>query len=466
MSKSFSPSNLRARSASLRREFEAKLARLVEIPSVSMDPARRADVERVARAGCGLLTELGAQAECIETAGLPLVLGRLVQDPAYPTVTIYNHIDVQPAAAEEWRSPPFKLVRAGQGWRGRGTTDDKGPALAALFGARLALQDGVALNFQFLWETEEEIGSPSFETALAKLVKGNRRRPGLRTDSILVSDTQWPQAGRPAIPYGLRGLLGLCVRLQTGDRDVHSGTTGGAARNPVAELCALIDACFDARTGQVKIPGFYRAVRRAGAAERRRLAGAGFSRRRFQEAHGLSRVRFSDDARLREAIMIAPTFEVHGLTGGYTGTGIKTIVPHRAEAKLSCRLVPDQTPRDVFRLIERFVRRHCPDAEVVAEASLSPYLVDPSGPHLEAAQQAMREAFGKQPALTREGGSIGAVVTMDRLLAAPVVLLGLSLPEHGYHAIDENFDWNQARRGMEMFCRYFHKLAEIPRGKP
>ena len=460
---SSSPSDLPDRSAGLRREFEEKLAALVEIPSVSMDPGRQADVERVAHHGRALLRELGAQAECITTAGLPLVLGRLMQDPSYPTVTIYNHLDVQPAEAEEWRTPPFKLVRDGDRWRGRGTTDDKGPALAALFGARTAVQDGVRLNFQFLWETEEEIGSPSFQTALRRLAKGDKQRAPLRTDSILVSDTQWPQAGRPAIPYGLRGLLGFCVRLQTGDKDVHSGTTGGAARNPLGELCALINACYDARTGRVKIPGFYHDVRRLSAAERRGLANAGFSRRRFQRAHGLSSVRFSDDARLCEATMIAPTFEVHGLTGGYSGAGIKTIVPHQAEAKLSCRLVPDQTPERVFRLIERFVRRHCRDAEVVHEASLSPYLVDPSGPHLEAAQQAMFEAFGKRPALTREGGSIGAVVTMDRVLRAPVVLLGLSLPEHGYHAINENFDWGQASRGIEMFCRYFHKLADLPR---
>jgi acetylornithine deacetylase/succinyl-diaminopimelate desuccinylase-like protein len=461
--KSFSQSELRDRSAGLRREFEEKLAALVEIPSVSMDPGRRTDMEKVAQQGCALLREMGAQVECIGTAGLPLVLGRLVQDAKYPTVTIYNHLDVQPAEANEWHSPPFKLVRDGDRWHGRGATDDKGPALAALFGARLALQDGVRLNFQFLWETEEEVGSPSFEGALRKLARGGKQRTPLRTDSIVVSDTLWPQAGRPAIPYGLRGLLGFCVRLQTGDKDVHSGTTGGAARNPLGELCALINDCYDARTGRVKIPGFYRDVRRVGATERRRLASAGFSRRRFQRAHGLSSVRFADDAHLREAIMTAPTFEVHGLTGGYTGAGIKTIVPHRAEAKLSCRLVPDQIPARMFRLIEGFVRHHCPDAQVIHESSLSPYLVDPSGPHLEAAQQAMYEAFGKRPALTREGGSIGAVVTMDRILRAPVVLLGLALPEHGYHAIDENFDWGQAGRGMEMFCRYFHKLADLPR---
>jgi len=202
--KSTSRGNLRSRSAGLRREFEEKLAALVEIPSVSMDPSCRIDVEKVAQQGCALLRELGAQATCIKTAGLPLVLGRLVQDPKFPTVTIYNHLDVQPADAEEWRSPPFKLVRDGDRWLGRGTTDDKGPALAALFGARLALQDGVPLNFQFLWETEEEMGSPSFEAALRKLAKADKP---LRTDSIVVSDSLWPQAGRPAIPYGLRGLV-------------------------------------------------------------------------------------------------------------------------------------------------------------------------------------------------------------------------------------------------------------------
>jgi len=463
MGKAKSPSSqdLRSQTAGLRGEFEEKLAALVEIPSVSMDPEHRADVEKVAQEACGLLRELGAEVECVKTAGLPLVLGRLVQDPKFPTVTIYNHLDVQPADAEDWQSLPFELVRDGDKWHGRGTTDDKGPALTALLGARLALQQGVRLNFQFLWETEEEMGSPSFEAALRKLAKGDKQRAPLRTDSIVVSDTLWPQAGRPAIPYGLRGLLGFCVRLQTGDKDVHSGTTGGAARNPIGELCALIDACYDAKTGRVKIPGFYHGVRRASAAERRGLAAAGFSRRAFQRAHGLSSVRFPDDAHLHEAITIAPTFEVHGLTGGYTGAGIKTIVPHRAEAKLSCRLVPDQTPEHVFRLIQRFVRQQCPDAEVIHEASLTPYLVDPSGPHLEAAQLAIREAFGKRPALTREGGSIGAVVTMDRVLRAPVVLLGLSLPEHGYHAVNENFDWVQASRGMEMFCRYFARLADL-----
>lgn len=454
MKKKNAADGLRARVLDLRADYEKALGSLVEIPSVSMDPERRADVDRCAEVAASLLRETGAQVEIIPTAGLPLVFGRIVRDPAFPTVTIYNHLDVQPADPEAWTSPPFAFTRDGDRWRGRGTTDDKGPALAALFGARLALQNDLRLNLQFLWEMEEEIGSPSFADALGKLVKG-----GLRTDSVVVSDTIWSAAGRPAIPYGLRGLMGFCVRLQTGDKDVHSGTTGGAARNPITELCALVDACVDAQTGRVKIPGFTEAVRRLSATERRGLGQSGFSRRRFQAAHGLRRVRFNEDARLAEAIMAAPTFEVHGIVGGYTGAGIKTIVPHFAEAKLSCRLVPDQKPAQIFRLVKDFIRKRCPDAEVIHEASLEPYLADPHGPHHEAAVEAMTAAFGRAPALTREGGSIGAVVTMNKLLGAPIVLLGLSLPEHGYHAVDENFDWGQASGGMEMFCRYFQGLA-------
>jgi len=453
---------LRKTIATLREEFADKLSALVGIPSVSMEPDRHADVRRCAELACAYLRESGAAAEVVETQGLPLVVGRVLQDPAFPTVTIYNHLDVQPADAannDGWRTNPFELEAIGDRYHGRGATDDKGPALTALFAARLALAAKVKLNFQFLWEGEEEIGSPSFATALATLAKG---KPGLDTDSIMVSDTIWPSATQPAIPIGLRGLLAFLVRLQTGDKAVHSGTTGGAARNPVGELCALIGECYEARTGKVLIPGFYEGIRKPTARERQDLARAGFARKNFQKAHGLRSLRFTDDARLREAIMTKPTFEVHGLTGGYTGPGVKTIVPHAAEAKLSCRLVPGQNPKQVFRRIKDFIAQKCPDAEVVFDAALEPYLADANGPFLHAALAAAKEAFGKDAALTREGGSIGAVVTMARILRKEVVLLGLSLPEDGYHAINESFSWRQAENGMALFYRYFHHLAAVP----
>jgi acetylornithine deacetylase/succinyl-diaminopimelate desuccinylase-like protein len=455
---------LRPRIADLRAEFEHKLGALVEIPTVSMDPQRHAEMDACARLAAGYLRELGAQVDVIDTGGFPLVLGRVVRDPSFPTVTIYNHLDVQPADGAEWKTPPFRFTRDGDRWRGRGTTDDKGPALTALYGARLALEQDVRANIQFLWELEEEIGSPNFERGLRAAIAGDEAagRAPFRTDSVVVSDTIWIAAGRPAIPYGLRGLMGFTVALRTGAKDVHSGTTGGAARNPIGELAGLIAACYDARTGKVKIPGFYDDVRRLTAAEKKAFGRAGFSSKRFKAAHELTSLRpLRDDLAVMESIMALPTFEVHGLVGGYSGPGIKTIVPHKAEAKLSTRLVPDQKPAKVFRLIKAFMKKHLPDAVVTHEASLEPYLAPLGGPHNAAAAAAMRETFGREPGFSREGGSIGAVLTMRRLLKAPVTFMGLSLPEHGYHAVDENYDWGQASGGMEMFCRYFHKIAEM-----
>ncbi len=441
----------------LRAEFTDKLSRLVAIPSVSMQPERHDDVRRCAALACAYLREAGVDARIIATQGLPLVWGKLILDPKLPTVTIYNHLDVQPADGEGWRAPPFEPRVVGDRLFGRGATDDKGPALAALLASRLALARGVRLNFQFLWECEEEVGSPSFARALAKLV----REHGLKTDSILVSDTIWPAAGQPAIPYGLRGLVALLIRLETGEKDVHSGTTGGAARNPVGELAALIARLYDARTGRVRIPGFYAGTRPVGRAEKRELARSGLTRAKLKSAHGLRSLRPGDDGKLREAIMARPTFEVHGIVGGYSGPGVKTIVPHLAEAKLSCRLVPDQHPGEVFRLIRRFVAAACPDARVTLDAALEPYLGEVNGPFFQAAALAAAETFGRRPALTREGGSIGAVVTMAKALRKEVVLLGLSLPEDGYHAVNESFAWTQARGGMAMFYRYFRRLEHI-----
>ena len=455
--------SLKKRIAELRPEFEDRLAALVSIATVSMDPKRGPEMAACATLASEALREVGAQVDVIDTGGFPIVLGRLIQDPAWPTVTVYNHLDVQPADGPGWRTPPFSLTRdqTGDRWFARGSTDDKGPALSALYGARLALETGVRANIQFLWELEEEIGSPHFEVGLAAAIAGADGRAPLATDSVVVSDTIWTAAGQPSISYGLRGLMGFTIALETGAKDVHSGTTGGAARNPIGELAALLADCYDAKTGKVKIPGFYSGVRKLTAVERKAFKRARFSRKRFQVAHELGRLRrFKDDVDALVALTAAPTLEVHGIVGGYAGPGIKTIVPHRAEAKLSTRLVPDQKPEKVFKLIKRFVASRLPDAVVTHEASLEPYLGEIGGPFNAAASAAVRATFGKEPAFVREGGSIGAVLTMRRLLKTPVVFLGLSLPEHGYHAINENFDWGQASGGMEMFCRYFHEIAD------
>ncbi len=440
-----------------RDEFEDKLAEMVEIPTISMDPERKDDCRRGAMLVRQYLESIGAQAEVVETPGNPVVLGRIQAGATDPTLTIYNHIDVQPADPDEWHKPPFTFFKEGDRYEGRGSTDDKGPALSAMMAARYAVENQVPLNINFVWELEEEIGSPNFE----HFIKNNADR--LKSDSILVSDTIWISRDRPAIPYGLRGAMMFTMTLETGAKDVHSGLTGGPARNPIGELCKVISKCYDADTGRVKIKGFYDDVKKATKKEVKSFLDSGFTTKKFKAAHELRSLRFNDAERVLKAIMAEPTFEVHGITGGYQGPGVKTIVPYRAQAKISCRLVPDQNPKHVFKLVRDFVRKHSRDVVVEFESALGPYTGEFSGRYADAAAEAMKYAFGRQPAFTREGGSIGAVVTMKKYLKSPIVFLGLSLPEHGYHAKNENFDWGMASGGIKMFVRYFDAVSRLGR---
>ena len=441
--------------ASAQPEFEAKLREWVEIPTISAELDHKSDIERGAAAAVHYLRSLGAEAEKVETPGNPVVVGKFITGKNRPTVTIYNHLDVQPANEPQWLRAPFVFHKDGNRYIGRGSTDDKGPALTALFGARYAVQQGTPVNIQFIWELEEEIGSPNFEHFMKNKVND------LATDSVVVSDTIWIARGRPAVAYGLRGLAPMRLILETGTKDVHSGVTGGAARNPITEMCQLISDCYDVRAGKVRIPGFYDGVAKLSKAEMGNFLASGFSVKRFKEAHELKKMREGDAADIASRIWARPTFEVHGIVGGYTGPGVKTAIPYKAEAKVSMRLVPDQNPDKVFRLVRKFIKERNPDVQVIPESFLSPYLGPHTGPYADAARNAMRTAFGKNPAFVREGGSIGAVVTMQKYLKAPIVFLGLSLPEHGYHAPNENFDWEQASGGMKMFARYFELISQL-----
>jgi acetylornithine deacetylase/succinyl-diaminopimelate desuccinylase-like protein len=438
-----------------REQFENKLAELVEVPTISMEPDRSEDIRRGAELARQYLESIGARAEIVETPGYPVVFGRIGTGPGNPTVTIYNHIDVQPANPEEWHKAPFTFFKRDGRYEGRGTTDDKGPALSAMTAAQYATQNALPLNINFIWELEEEIGSPNFE----HFIKNNVDR--LRTDSILVSDTIWISRSRPAIPYGLRGAMMLTMTLETGAKDVHSGLTGGAARNPIGEICKVISECFDATTGRVKIKGFYDDVVPATKKELQSFLDSGFTSQKFRAAHELKKLRFDDARRVLKAIMAEPTFEVHGITGGYQGPGVKTIVPYRAQAKISTRLVPNQQPKKIFKLIRDFVKQRNPDIKSEFLSALEPYIGEFDGPYARAASEAMKYSFGRQPAFTREGGSIGAVVTMKKHLKAPIIFLGLSLPEHGYHARNENFDWGMASGGIKMFVKYFDEITRL-----
>ncbi len=438
-----------------RPRFEEMLAEIVQLPSISMDPRRSADIRRTADLAVQFLTSLGAEARIVETGGYPVVSGGWTTGARHPTVTIYNHLDVQPAQEPEWRQAPFAFRKEDSLYHGRGATDDKGPALTALFGARYAVEQGVPINIRFLWELEEEIGSPHFATAL----RDHEAVP--RPDSVVVSDTIWIAKGRPAVPYGLRGLLGARLTLRTGEKDAHSGLTGGAARNPLAELADLVHACVDAKTGRVKISGFYDDVVKPTQAEIKSFLASGFQVQRFMRAYGFQTLRTTERADLLRRIWAMPTFEVHGLAGGYQGPGVKTVVPGYGELKVSMRLVPNQTPEKIFRLLRQFIAKQNPRVVVEREGMLQPFRGLFDGPYVEAVKRAVKAGFGKEPAFIREGGSIGAVVTMQQAWNVPILFLGLSLPEHGYHAPNEFFDWGQASGGMKAFAAYFEELARM-----
>jgi acetylornithine deacetylase/succinyl-diaminopimelate desuccinylase-like protein len=438
-----------------REQYEDYLARLVAMPTVSADPAHRRDIEKGAQLAAELLGEAGFEAELMPTSGNPVVLGRLVQSPEYPTVLLYNHLDVVAADAAGWSTEPFKLRIEGDQYFGRGTTDDKGPALAVLMAVRRAVREKLPLNFIVVWESEEEIGSSHFEEFV------NSHKQELGCDSVLVSDTDWFSPDRPLIPYGLRGVLGFEVLIQTGRRDAHSGAAGGAARNPLAEIAQVVTDCLDAKTGHVKIPGFYDDVIPASESEIENFMKSGFDVANFKQANELIALRTDDLREVLTRIMSEPTLEVHGITGGYQGPGIKTAIPPSATAKFTARLVPGQDPRKIFVQAAKFIEGLHPDAQISREAQAKPYISDPKGPYATAGAEAMKEVFGAAPAFVREGGSIGAVLTMSEHLGVPICMLGLSLPDHSYHGPNEHFDWRQAGKGIDMFVGYFKRISKL-----
>src|SRR5882724_8045683 len=441
-----------------RDEYESLLREFVETPTVSCDPAHAPDIQKGVELTVETIKKYGGNAEIHRARqGNPVVHGVFDLDKNLPTVTVYNHIDVQPASkeTEPWDTEPFVFSKDGDRYLGRGTTDDKGPALTALFGIRAAREAGVRANMHLIWEREEEIGSPSFDGAMKKYAEQ------LATNSVLVSDTIWVSRERPACPAGLRGLQGFELTLETAKTDQHSGVVGGAARNPIGELMKLVSKMYNATTGKVKIKGFYDDVVQPSKKELNDFRNSGFTVKKFKKDHGFKSIRTEDPIEVMKRVWAWPTMEIHGLVGGYTGAGIKTIVPPRATVKISCRLVQNQDPKKIMKLIRAFVKKHNPDVKVVTEASMLPYKAPTSGPLAGAVRSAMKFAFGRDPVFVREGGSIGAVVSMEKILNVPVLFLGLSLPEHGYHAPNENYDWQQASGGMVAFAKYFEEIANL-----
>lgn len=451
-----SADQINARIASEKSAFLARYKRIVESPSVSAQKEHHKDILETAQIAASYLKEAGAQyVKIYETKGNPVVFGRITNKEGAPTVAVYNHLDVQPAAKgkDGWTRDPFIFNEENGRYYSRGATDDKGPAMTALWAAQIAKELKVETNIEFIWELEEEIGSPNFEEFILNA------KNDIQAQSVLVSDTLWLSPDTPSITRGLRGLQGFLVRVRTGKKDVHSGVAGGAARNPITELCGFIAKCVDTATGEILIPGVDKTWSKPSPEELHDYVRSGFNVESFKAANKLTSLRVNTPAEVISRIWLSPTFEVHGISGGYQDEGLKTVVPPFAEAKISMRLVPGQNPDEIVKLFTDFAKKIIPDCEIELEHGLLPYAAPAHLSQNEFVAKAYEFGFGVKPASVREGGSIGAVVTMADKLKVPVLFMGMSLPEDSYHGPDESFAWRQVEGGVRAFVKYFELLG-------
>lgn len=443
-------------------KFEADLRTLLSIPSVSTDPERKPEMIRCAEEVARQLRESGMEdVRIMPTAGHPVVYGASRYQPGRPTVLIYGHYDVQPEdPVELWESPPFEpTVRNGKIYA-RGATDDKGQFLIHLKAAEAlhATRGELPVNLKFLLEGEEEIGSPSLQPFVLQ------NKDLLRSDVLLVSDTTLYAPGVPSLLYGLRGLSYLEVEVKGADSDLHSGMFGGAVPNPALELCAILAALKD-ENGRITVPGFYDKVRDLEPAERAEWASLPFDDEEFRRLVGSPGLSGEAGYTTLERRWARPTLDVNGMWSGFTGTGAKTVLPGRAAAKVSCRLVPDQDPEEIARLVEQEILRLAPptvEVSVRYHHGGLPWMTAPTHPVLEAAGRAAERAWGVKPVRVREGGSIPIIPAFCRILEIPAVLLGIGLDDENLHAPNEHLDLGNFHKGIQASVYLMEELAAMP----
>jgi acetylornithine deacetylase/succinyl-diaminopimelate desuccinylase-like protein len=441
-----------------REEALAGLRDFLRIPSVSTDPARRSDVRRAAEFLAGALRSAGLPTvEVHETAGHPVVYAEDLRAEG-PALLLYGHYDVQPAEPLElWETGAFEpAVRDGELYA-RGAADDKGQVWSHLWavGAWLRAAGRLPGRLKILIEGEEEIGSPNLERYVAE----NRSR--LAADAVVISDSPMLERGVPSLCYGLRGMSYQEIFVTGPAGDLHSGSFGGAVANPAGALAAILAGLKDERN-RVAIPGFYDRVRPLSEAERRALAGLPFDEAAYRERLGVPELVGEEGFTTLERVWARPTLEINGLLSGYTGEGAKTVLPARAMAKVSMRLVPDQDPDEIARLFERRVRALTPPGvrvEVRAHHGNRPFLAPVDDPAVAAAARALARGFGREPVMIREGGSIPVAVTLAETLAAPVVLMGFGTPDENAHAPNEHLSLENFEGGARAAALFLEEFA-------
>ena len=438
--------------------FIDELCGYLRFPSVSAQSSHRPDMRACSSWLVAHCRAIGLKASRHATSGHPVVIARTTRRKGRPHFLVYGHYDVQPPdPLDQWHTPPFEpVIRKGAVYA-RGATDNKGQHFAHLKAVEAYLKTGTELpcDLTFVIEGEEEVGSEG----LPEYLKNNRR--ALACDGVVISDTGMPSKKHPALTYALRGVAALEVTVRGPGADLHSGIYGGSVDNPAMVLAQMLAQLRDPR-GRITVPGFYDDVEALSAHERKQFKRLPYNERSNKRLLGVPALFGEKGFTPIEQRSSRPTLEINGLTSGYQGEGSKTIVPAEASAKITCRLVPGQSPRKVAQLLKKHLKKICPPTvrlELEDGHGADPYLVSPTGPCARAALSALKSAFGHEPVILREGGSIPIVTDFKKILGADSLLLGLALPDDNLHSPNEKFDLDCLRGGARMSAHLWPELA-------
>jgi acetylornithine deacetylase/succinyl-diaminopimelate desuccinylase-like protein len=435
-----------------------ELFQYLSIPSISALPDHNEDVKQGAKWTAEALMRVGLEkVEILPTKGHPVVYGEWLKAEGKPTVLIYGHYDVQPVdPVELWDSPPFEPEIRDEKIYARGASDDKGQVFMHIKAIEAILQTTgtLPINFKFLIEGEEEVGSPN----LPVFVEANKEK--LAADAIVISDSSLLERGKPTICYGLRGLCGLQIDVKGSNSDLHSGLFGGAVHNPIHALVKIVDS-FHNEYGQVTVDGFYDKVQELTEDEKAAYRALDIDDEKLRNQLGVTELFGEKGYTPTERTWARPTLEVNGIYGGFQGDGIKTVIPAEAHAKITCRLVPDQDPDEIAELLQAHIQSHLP-VGVTVDVSLfdkgAPYVTPFDHPAIQAAGRSYEKIYGVPTAFTRGGGSIPIVATFDQILNLPVVLMGFGLPDENFHAPNEHFNLENFDKGLQTLCEYWYEL--------
>lgn len=436
-----------------------ELGEFLAIPSVSTKSEHKPDIARCAQFVAEMMRRAGMESiEIISTPGHPIVYGEWLKAPGKPTILIYGHYDVQPVEPLElWESPPFQATVRDGDLYARGTADDKGQVHIHLkaIESHLKVDGQLPLNIKFMVEGEEEVGSENLWWFMEKY------RERLKCDALVVSDTSMLRKGVPSITYGLRGLAYYEVEIEGPSIDLHSGVFGGAVPNPLTILCKILAQMHD-QNWRVTIPGFYDDVAPLSEEERQQLNSLPFSEAEFRKTVGAPDLYGETGYSIVERLWCRPTFEINGIWGGYIGEGAKTVIPSKAWAKISTRLVPSQDPTKIAKLVEEHLRRLAPATVKLKFKILSvgrPWVAPYTHPWFQAAIRALEKGFGKKAVFIREGGSIPFVTDVSEKLKVPCLLIGFGLPDENAHAPNEHIYLENYFGGILSIAHFYDELA-------